>query len=169
MPRMGRKNGFTLVELVVVIVLIGIILSFSAPRLRTNLFSDGFRHASQWIILSVSTMKERSAREQKDYFLNIDIDANRFWITDDTMVEEEIEAAALTGYALPETVNVMDVEYPDSGRVTSGETDIRFYGKGYSDKALIHIENDDGQQRSLLIEPFLRRVKLFEDYIAFET
>lgn len=170
MPHFRGKDGFTLIELIVVIALVSIITTFSIPRLRTDLFSDGFRHASRWIILSVPTLKERSVREQKDYFLNIDIDTNRLWITDETMTEEEVEAAVLTGFELPETVKIMDIEYPVIGRLTSGRTDIRFYRKGYSDKALIHIRDDnDNRQHSLLIEPFLRRVKLFENYVAFKT
>lgn len=169
MSHFRRKDGFTLIELIVVIVLIGVILTVSIPRIRANFLTDGIRLASQWIILSVPALKERSVREQKDYFLNIDIDADRLWITDETMTEEEAGAAHITGYKLPETVRIRDVEFPEIGILTSGKTDIRFYRRGYSDKAFIHIQDDtDNRQHSLLVEPFMRRVKLFNDYVAFK-
>jgi len=63
---------------------------------------------------------------------------------------------------------VINVEYPEKGIVSSGQADICFYRAGYSDKALIHIQGDDEQKISFLIEPFLPKVKLYEKYVDFE-
>ena len=163
------KSAFTLVELVVVMMLIGIMLTFAVPRVRRGFLTDGFRQASQWIMVSVPAIKDRAVRDQHDYRLWIDIDTNRLWVTDDTMTEGEVEIAALTAYQLPAEVEILDIEYPDIGRLAQGETFVRFYRKGYSDKALIHIEDQDSRQRSFLVEPFLRQVQLFDAYIPFAT
>jgi hypothetical protein len=48
-----------------------------------------------------------------------------------------------------------------------GQTDIYFNEKGYSDKAIIHFENDDNEKFSFLIEPFLLRVRLYNSYAEF--
>jgi hypothetical protein len=84
------------------------------------------------------------------------------------MSEEELENAELKGYQLPDDVKLIDVEYPQDEVISSGTADIRFYQKGYSDRALIHIENSDSQQWSFLIEPFLPGAKLYEKRLAFE-
>ncbi len=45
---------------------------------------------------------------------------------------------------------------------------ICFYKAGYSDKAIIHIEDEDHYQVSFLIEPFLPNMKLYQEYVSFE-
>ena len=169
MLEIRRKDGFTLIELIVVISLISIMLGFAIPRLQNSLLTDNARKVSQWIILTVPSLKEQALREQKQYVLNMDMNEDRLWVTHDAMTEEEVEAASLTGYKLPSDIHIVDVEYPDSRRLTTGQVQIRFYKKGYSDHVFIHIINSDNEQRSLLIEPFLPQVKLFESYVTFQA
>ncbi len=169
MARLRSDRGFTLIELVVVMALMSIMLAFSMPRFRNTLLSDPSREVSRWILLTVPALKKRAVQEQKQYILHIDIDDNQLWVTDDTMSEEEAEAAISKGLVLPDGLNLLDIEYPGRERITSGQAEIRFYRKGYSDKAYIHTEDGDNGQRSYLIEPFLHRVKRYEQYVAFET
>ena len=84
------------------------------------------------------------------------------------MTEEELETAAQKGLALPDDIKVLDVEFPGRGKISYGDIEIFFYRQGYSDKALIHLEADDTQQVSLLIEPFLPSVRFYEKYAEFE-
>ena len=58
-------------------------------------------------------------------------------------------------------------EFLNEDKITRGIAEIHFYRKGYSDKALIHIEDDDNEQSSYLIEPFLPHVKIIEEYVEF--
>jgi len=116
----------------------------------------------------VQSLKQRAAHDQKLYALHVDIDANRLWITNESMSEEEIENALLKAFELPDDINVLDVEYPEKEKASSGQADIFFYKKGYSDRALVHISNEDNERFSFLIETFLSKVKLLEDYVSFE-
>jgi hypothetical protein len=84
------------------------------------------------------------------------------------MSQEELQATEANGYELSNDINLLDVEYPDEEKISVGRADIYFYKKGYSDKAIIHISNDDNERRSFLIEPFLSRVRLYNKYIGFE-
>jgi hypothetical protein len=84
------------------------------------------------------------------------------------MSEEESETAQENGYRLPSEVNVVDVEYPEGERVTSGRVDIGFYPAGYSDRVIIHLAHDQDRY-SYQIEPFLPRVRFHEAYIGYET
>jgi len=161
------RAGFTLVELIVVVALIGIILTFSVPRFRNDAIADGFHQATRYFMVAVPGLKDRAVREQKDYVLHIDIGANRLWVTSNRMTEEEAEEAAMESRLLSEDVTITAVEYPDVLPVTDGQVGIRFYRKGYSDKAIIHLSDQDSRQRSLLIEPFLRRIRLYDRVVGF--
>jgi general secretion pathway protein H len=163
----SNSNGYTLIELIVVIALLGIVLLFTVPRFHDTLFLDDTKKSSRWIIGKVQALKESAIRNQKQYVLHIDLDTNRIWETDPSMSPESLDSAALDAYALPGNVTVIDVEFPVSGTVNGGRANITFYKAGYTDKALIHIQDDD-EQLSFLIEPFLMKVKLFDKYASFE-
>ena len=163
-----QNKGFTLIELIVVISLFSMMLFFSIPRFHNAVLSDNTRKVSQWIIGKSEFLKERSVRDQELYILHVSMDFNRLWITKESMSEEQIHNAQLKGFELPGEVAILDVEYPDKEKVSVGRADICFYKKGYSDMALIHIEDNSNKQLSFLIEPFLSRIKVFEEYVGFE-
>ncbi len=162
------NQGFTLIELIVVITLISLMLFFVIPRFQVDVLSDNTNKVSRWIMLKVHSLKEKAVREQKLYVLHISLDSNRLWVTSEIMSQEELQAAEANGYELSDNINLLDVEYPDEEKISVGRADIYFYKKGYSDKAIIHISNDDNERRSFLIEPFLSHVRLYDKYIGFE-
>ncbi len=163
-----KNNGFTLIELIVVISLISLMFFFAIPRIPVDALSDNTRKVSRWIMLNVSALKEKAVHDQKRYVLNLSLDSNRLWVTSEIMSEEELEEAAAIGYNLPEDIKLLDVEYPDKEKISVGQAHIYFYKKGYSDKAIIHITNNDNEVLSFLIEPFLSRARLYNKYLEFE-
>ena len=171
-------KGFTLIELTVVIALISIIFFFSIPRLQNEILTDPTKKTSRWLLSNIRSLKERSYREKKDYILYIDTDANAFWMTErivDEEGEEEKEEETLSKsaeerkYNLPESLRILDIEFPGNVEVTTGVAEIIFYAKGYSETAFIHMEDGDNRRLSFLIEPFLPDVRYYEEYIGFEN
>jgi prepilin-type N-terminal cleavage/methylation domain-containing protein len=162
-----NAKGFTLIELIVVMALLGIMIAFSVPRLHGTIFLDDTKKSSRWLIGKVQAPKEAAIQNQKQYVLHIDLETDRVWDADESMSDDDLEEAALNAHALPDTVKLMDVEFPIAGKISTGRADIRFYKTGYTDKALIHMR-DDNQELSFLIEPFLPQVKLFEKYATFD-
>lgn len=164
----AHRNGFTLLELIVVILLLGIMLVFTVPRFHETLFLDKTKTGSRWIIGKIRALKEAAIRNQKQYTLHIDLDTERFWETDASMSAEALENAALNADSLPSGLKIADIEYPIGGKIHAGQTHITFYKNGYSDKALIHLQ--DGEKYvSYLIEPFLYEVTRYEMYASFEN
>ena len=160
-------RGFTLIELIVVIALIGLMLFFSLPRLQNNPFLDDAKESSRWLIGKVQALKESAIRDQKQYSLFFDLDSGRIWETNESMSPEDLESAELNSKALPDNVRIIDIEYPGKGNVSSGRAEITFYKAGYTDKVFIHMQEDE-TYLSFLIEPFLSKIQIFEEYIGFE-
>lgn len=166
--RVTDVGGYTLIELVVVMALIAIMFFFAMPRFRDNVLTDQFRKTSRWVITQTRHLKQQSVREKKDYILHVDMDANKLWVSSPDMEAEALEQAEDEAFQLPEDLEIMDVEFPGRGKMSSGQADIYFYAKGYSDKALIHMQQDSDRRVSFLIEPFLPQIRYIEDYSDFD-
>ena len=164
----GHRNGFTLLELIVVISLLTIMLVFTVPRFHETLFLNETKTGSRWIIGKIQALKEAALRNQKQYSLHINLDTEQFWETSATMSAEELENAALNASPLPSGLKIADIEYPIRGKITSGQADITFYKNGISDKVLIHLQDGD-EYVSYLVEPFLTEVTRYEMYASFES
>ena len=162
------SQGFTLIELLVVLSLVSLMLFITIPRLQDNPFLDQNRKASMWIIGTVQALKQKSVREHQDYALHCNIDSGQLWISNESMTTEERLEAEQSGFSVPDEFRIKDIEFPGQGKISIGQSDIHFSKKGYSDMALIHVELSDNSQRSFLIEPFLPRVKLYEENISFK-
>jgi prepilin-type N-terminal cleavage/methylation domain-containing protein len=164
----GHCSGFTLIELIVVISLMGLMLFFTLPRLGDNPFLDDSKQSSRWLIGKVQMLKESAIREQKQHSLHFDLDSGRIWETNESMSPEDIENTALnSSYSLPDDLRIIDIEYPYKGKIYSGQAEITFYKAGYTDKVLVHMQEGD-LYLSFLIEPFLSNVQFFESYAGFD-
>ncbi|MFO7560982.1 MAG: type II secretion system protein, partial [Desulfobacterales bacterium] len=83
------NSGFTLIELIVVIVILSVLLVFAMPRFSSFIFTDNTDRIARWVIFKAGSLKNRAVKEQKQYVINVDLDNNRFWITDESMLDEE--------------------------------------------------------------------------------
>jgi prepilin-type N-terminal cleavage/methylation domain-containing protein len=177
-PHTGR-NGFTLVELVVVMALMGVVVGFALPRFHRMTSGDATDDLIQWIGLKVQSLREKAQIEQRPWDLVFDFDAGEIRTATVERPMEEEEVPEQTSMQEPERRAMADAG-ADSGRIvdvilapdqkaSSGEITIRFYPQGYADSALIHLVDGEGIYRTLKIEPFLVRIKQFESYINFET
>ncbi len=175
MIRSGKSNqGFTLLELVIVIALMGLVMFFTLPNFEGSISFNETDRFSRWLIMNVLSLKEKSVSEQKTYAMVFDLDDRTIQKVDDTIKKEEdefgIDDDTRPGaYEWPEEIRIIDIQYPKKGKVTFGKTKIRFHAGGYSDKALIHVEDEDFRQITFIIEPFLSDVKRVESYIEFEN
>lgn len=182
----NNTRAFTLVEIIVVMALIGTILFFAVPRMEGTLLSDESRKVSRWIVLNVAELKNKSVQEQTAYILYVDMDQNLFEIGrgsgDQFSGDPSIDGDALMDaglleaeenrrqrFELPRGYRLTSVRFSEESRKTSGTATIRFYPKGYSDRASIHIRDRDNRQKIYVVEPFLARVKIHDDHVRFSN
>ena len=130
-PLRYQPSGFTLIELMVVMLLITIVLAVAIPRLDSSMAQDPQKQVTRWMVNSARTLRTMAVERQQIYTLVIDLDEHRMWAIDAQMDEEAMAAAAEKGFTFPNSIKLADVEFPDKDRISSGTAAIQFYPGGY--------------------------------------
>ena len=167
-PKHKASGGFTLVEIMVVMVIITIVTAFALPALRTNLFSDQLKSTARKIIGLVSEASQEAVRSQSVYLLNFDFEGNRIWMSGGKSASTDEETDRKQELDLPDSVRVVDISSVHGGKEGQGEAVIRFTTQGYVDKTLIHLRSDDGRDLTIMLSPFIATTKVMDSYVALD-
>jgi len=160
-------KGFTIIELVIVISIMGIVLFFMIPEFKAfQLFSNSSNSLGRTIGL-ISDLKRKALSENMDLVMNIDPGSGLIWVTDDSMEEEQILAAKKKGIKFSSGMTIVDVEFGKKHFQQSSAYQIRFNRHGYSDMAMIHIKKDENDV-TIRIEPFLSGPEVENRYVSFD-
>lgn len=160
-----RDRGYTLIELSVVVLLIGMMLYLAVPRVQDTLLNDDLKAATRRLIGAARELRSESVREQTDYILHIDIGHPAFWsYAADTTAEKRAELRK-AAFRFPEGILITDVRQARDKK-TEGEAAIRFFRKGYVEPAVVHLAKDD-RAFTLVFNPFLQAVTVYEKYVDF--
>jgi prepilin-type N-terminal cleavage/methylation domain-containing protein len=163
-PRSSGEEGYTLIEISVVIVLIGVILLMAIPRVQDTLTSDRMRSAVRNLSGTARELKANAVREQVDHYLHLDLDRRVLWSTRDDMTAETRTVRRSRARSLPSGVRIADVALADEGKKNQGEVIIRFFSQGYVQPAAIHL-TDDERTMTLIFQPFLSTFEVQDKYV----
>ena len=141
---MGRK-GFSTIEMIIVVVLIGIIASIGFPRLRRGLEKQRIRNTKALLATMVATARATAIQRGCVATLNFAVDS--VWVTACGLVGNPPPATVLVGTAkrVKADVNVTlsytasTVRYDPRGiRLTFQPTTVRVIGPTYQDSVVIN-------------------------------
>ncbi len=167
MTSAGRESGFSFVELVVVITLIAVLMSFSIPLFRdARLFSGKSENASGLALL-IQSLKTRAVERDRDFFLHMDLHTGQVWVTDSTMDTSAREKARQEGISHGDGLRILSLEFPGGRGRDQNRHTLCFRRQGYSDRALIHLREKD-EDITLGVRTFLTRVERFDRYVSYD-
>ena len=161
----NATEGYTLIELAVVVALIGLFLALSIPRFQYALVTDDLKATTRRIVGLVKGLRDNAIREQKVYKVHLDLESNCLWIESDGMGEEERTMAREMAFKFPRGVRIMDVWCRGREKTIDGEAVICFSKKGYVEQTVIHLGAEDGREFSLVLSPFLGTIKVYDEYL----
>ncbi len=161
-----NNRGYTLIELSVVVLLIGIMLLVAVPRVRDTLLNDDLKAVTRRLVSFARELRYESVRDQTDYILHIDLNNPAFMsYPADTTAEKRAELRK-GAYRLPEGIRIVDVRQAGEGRRTEGEALVRFFRRGYAEPTVIHLAKDD-RSFTVIINPFVQAMTVYEKYVDF--
>jgi len=163
----SNGKGYTLIELIVVIILLGLIFGLIVPKFRTSVLRDSLDASSLRIIGLVENLREKAISEQLSYILHFEIREKKLWYFASTASEEAQELARERAYYLPSDVEIEDIWTWSKGKHYD-EATIFFSKKGYIEQSMIHLQSEDGRQLSLELTPFLGSINIHDGYVDFD-
>jgi len=163
-----NMGGFTLLELIVVMVLIGLTASFAIPQFGGFLVTDQMKTTARRLVGFVHQTAGLARREQVAYLLRYNISEHRFVATvegaaEQTSPEAETKTISLS---VPESVSVGEIWSWYGGAQSPDEWKIRFSKEGYIEPTILYLARDDGQEMSLVMSPFLGTVRVKDNHVV---
>jgi len=157
------SRGFTLIELIVVLVVLGISASVVFPRLGGFLLKEPepwrsarkmirvARYAHEWAVTTESAV-----------LFHIDAETGNYWAADQAPREEASEnpwGRALRG-RLADEVRITDVQWPQDDRVTEDVVVIEFRPDGWNDSVAVKMTSSDATTVEVVFGERLGEVEL---------
>jgi prepilin-type N-terminal cleavage/methylation domain len=102
------SSGFTLLELLVVIVLAGVIVALAVPSMRDSLTGDNLKKASRQFIGMERKLRGEAVRDQINYIFCLDLPNSAYWILTSDMTPEKQDEIKKSPQHLPSDVAILD-------------------------------------------------------------
>ena len=77
----SRKRGFTVIEMLIVVTLIGVVSAFGLPRMNELMKRESTRSARREVVTLVSRARNSAAQRGCRATLHIDAATERVWVT----------------------------------------------------------------------------------------
>lgn len=161
-------HGFTLIELIVVLVIISIMAAFVGPRIAGSMSNMNLKSASKKIAASLRYARSQAVSESRMYVALFDFDKNRVIIRGDQTAQEEEEKDDGGGdrdsrqtkrYQLPKDVR-LDKAILGEGEIDSGIFKIIFFSNGGSSGGELVLSNDRGNRYKVKVNFITGTVRL---------
>jgi prepilin-type N-terminal cleavage/methylation domain-containing protein len=160
-----KSQGYTFIELAVVILLLGIVMTITIPRFRYALLTDTLKSTARKMVGAVRENRVEAVRENRAIRLQFDLESNRYWFESEDMSDQERIQARESAFSLGTGVRILDIWVKGKGKKMAGDAFIRFNEKGYVQQSMIHLGSEDGRQFTLVLRPFLRGIQILDHYL----
>jgi len=138
----GRVKGFTFIELLIIIIIIGILVGISLPQFRNNVNRLQLNSFSRELQSFMNYLHERAVVEGEVIYLAFDMDNNEYW------AQVKGKSQRLKTYHFPEGI-----------KIETEENQINFYPDGSIDKTTIMLKDSAEQSVNLTTKGVFGRVK----------
>ena len=158
-----KKNGYTLAELIMVLIILSTVIFIVTPKVGDFLLSNvRLRTTARKISAVVRYTHNEALATGKQKKLFFDIEKNTYWIEAQGVNKIKKTEKVMS---LPENIKIRDVVFEKSKKITSGKVDIVFSPKGYNKKWMMHLENKEQEFLTLVIMPLTGVVHIEEGYV----
>lgn len=173
--RTSTKNGYTLIELAVVICLLGIVTFATVPRIAGFIYTGDLKTAARDMIQTVLRARTDAVTEGKTYYLFIDLSNQNYWLldfpesqsSDDTSLKRTdiVLGEAVKKHLLPGNIRFLGIKVNQDKVVNEGVKIIRCFPMGFTDPATIYLGSSREKSCTLVLDALTGKVELKDGYV----
>ena len=171
------ERGYTLMELIVVMFILGIVLMVAAPRLTPFLTETRLDTSARQLATFCRYANAQAILTKTYMVLHIDIDTGEYWVTTFSNIQtagpfrksqdlEEIEVTSdlLRRRRLSDTVRFEDVDLSETGYADSSTVALDFTPVGATEGMLAHLKSESGSQLTVFFDPLTGTPGVLDGY-----
>ena len=161
-----NTGGFTLIELAVVIIILGLFVSFALPKFN-DLGDVNLKSTARDLSTTIRYLYSEAAFKKTIYKLVFDTENNEYWVEILNGNEYEVSTDPfLRKKQLSSNVFIKDVITERTlGKPKSENTEfILFLPTGFVEPAVIHLGGTNGSFYTLATNPYTGSTKIYDDY-----
>jgi type II secretion system protein H len=141
----SRNKGFSLLELVIVLLIIGLVAGVSYPSLRRGTTAFHLRATGRDVLNHLRYAREKAITEQKEMTVTIDRDTQTVILSDTAGEDRKV-------LTLPKDVKIVEMKSVEQ-EITVGQLVTRFLPNGSAENTEIVLKADNGGEIRLLVDP----------------
>ena len=162
------SRGFTLIELMIVIVVLGVMLMLVIPRLG-ELGEANLKRSARHLTGMIRFLRdEAQAKKVSQLRLRFDVTEGKYWVewcepvlnTTNCEIKRYSSAMATEGTLSGQTT-FRDIKVPSH----PDDPYIEFTPEGWVERALIHLRDGEGRDFTLIVNPLTGNTDFREGYI----
>ncbi len=160
-----NRRGFTLIEIVVVLLIIGMVMMLVVPRLPSS-DSENLKISARTLAATLRYVQDRSATGRTNYYLKIEPGTGTITVLEAGVDGSEKEPGdpLLQKRSVKEGIIVADVVIPRLGKLNEGQVRLDIAAGGLRDFVTIHLRSADSKFWTVMAFPSSGKVKVYEGY-----
>jgi general secretion pathway protein H len=169
-PPVRRQDGFTLIELGLVLLIIAVVVALVVPRFRDQSHVELIEQTRK-LAATFRFLQDEAVLNGRVYRLNFDLDQQRYFVTSAdegaAIGDFQRESGVLAhGSAMPSNLQIADVDVPSSGgKLYQGVAYTHFYPDGYVDATVVHLDNGQEVYTLYVPQPLTGRAYVASGYL----
>jgi prepilin-type N-terminal cleavage/methylation domain-containing protein len=144
-----RRGGFTLLELIIVMGLVGMLLGLAAPAMRGFMSSRQTADAAAQVLALTQLASSRAAAQGTMYRLNVDVETKGYWLSMQKAGQfVDLDTDLGCRFTLPEGTAMRLVLPADK----AARSYIEFYPNGRTEQATLELTGPRGEVYQVVCE-----------------
>ena len=163
--RRANSHGFTLIEIIVVLAIIGIAAALVFPRLPSA-ENEKLKTSAHTLAATFRYLQDRAATAKRTYVTLIEPGTDNIKIWEQVVGggEKHPDDPFLCKQALRKNIRVADVVIPRLGKITHGQVRFDLGVDGLKDFVTIHLRSSDGDYQTVMLFPANGKIKVYDGY-----
>ncbi len=163
--------AFTLVEMMIVAAIVALLAAGTVPKFTGWLKSSRIDAAAGHMAGVLRRAHNVAAVTGKKHRVVLDLEGGAYSVEREGE-EGDFEAAPdrmFRRVVLARGIVFKDVTFPSGDMLTTGKAAIEVFPKGFMDEILVHLADESGRERTVLVRGWLGRVKVLSGYRDWRT